>query len=262
MISNIGNVQIKNIVKLQKNARTRREQDAFVIEGKKLFEEAKLYGKVKRAYVTPDYIAELKIPEEEYFYGIAYELVEEKVLKEAADTKTPQGILAIVEEPHYTLDSLLSSESVNLLLLEDLRDPGNLGTVMRTAEGAGIDGIIMSKETVDVFNPKVVRSTMGSIFRVPFLYAEDIIDTITALKEKGVTVVATDLLGDNVYEQEAYPPKVAIVIGNEAKGITDAMRNAADVLVRIPMCGKLESLNASVAAGVMMYELFRKRREK
>ncbi len=260
MISNAGNVQIKNIVKLQKNARTRREQDAFVIEGKKLFEEAKLYGKVKRAYVTPDYIAELETSEEKYFSGIEYELVEEKVLKEAADTKTPQGILAIVEKPHYTLDSILSKESVNLLLLEDLRDPGNLGTVMRTAEGAGMDGIIMSKETVDLFNPKVVRSTMGSIFRVPFLYVEDIIDTITALKEKGVVVVATDLLGKNSYEQEVYPSKTAIVIGNEAKGITDAMRNTADVLVRIPMCGKLESLNASVAAGIMMYELFRQRR--
>lgn len=260
MISNASNVQIKNIVKLQKNARTRREQDAFVIEGKKLFEEAKLYGKVKRAYVTPEYIAELETSEEKYFSGIEYELVEEKVLKEAADTKTPQGILAIVEKPHYTLDSILSGESVNLLLLEDLRDPGNLGTVMRTAEGAGIDGIIMSKETVDLFNPKVVRSTMGSIFRVPFLYVEDIIETLTILKEKGVTIVATDLMGTNSYEEEVYPAKTAIVIGNEAKGITDTMRNNADVLVRIPMCGKLESLNASVAAGIMMYELFRQRR--
>lgn len=262
MISNAGNVQIKNVVKLQKNARTRREQDAFVIEGKKLFEEAKLYGKVKRAYVTPAYMEELTVLEEEYFSGIEYELVEEKVLKEAADTKTPQGILAIVEKPHYTLDSILSRECVNLLLLEDLRDPGNLGTVMRTAEGAGIDGMIMSRETVDLFNPKVVRSTMGSIFRVPFLYVENMMDTVAALKEKGVAIAATDLLGTNSYEQEVYPDKTAIVIGNEAKGITDDMRNAADVLVRIPMCGKLESLNASVAAGIMMYELFRQRRDK
>lgn len=262
MISNAGNIQIKNIIKLQKNARTRREQDAFVIEGKKLFEEAKLYGKVKRVYVTPEYIEELTVLKEEYFSGIEYELVEEKVLKEAADTKTPQGILAIVEKPHHTLDSILSGESVHLLVLEDLRDPGNLGTVMRTAEGAGIDGIIMSKETVDLFNPKVVRSTMGSIFRMPFLYVEDIIETLTILKDKGVIIVATDLMGTNSYEEEVYPTKTAIVIGNEAKGITDAMRNKADILVRIPMCGKLESLNASVAAGIMMYELFRQRRGK
>lgn len=260
MISNAGNVQIKNIVKLQKNARTRREQNAFVIEGKKLFEEAKLYGMVKRAYVTPAYIEELTISEEEYFSDIEYELVEEKVLKEAADTKTPQGILAIVEKPHYTLDTILSGESVNLLLLEDLRDPGNLGTVMRTAEGAGMDGIIMSKETVDLFNPKVVRSTMGSVFRVPFLYVENMMETVSELKEKGVSIVATDLLGTNSYEQEVYPDKTAIVIGNEAKGITEDMRNAADILVRIPMCGKLESLNASVAAGIMMYELYRSRK--
>lgn len=123
-----------------------------------------------------------------------------------------------------------------------------------------MDGIIMSKETVDLFNPKVVRSTMGSIFRVPFLYVENMMDSVAELKEKGVSIVATDLLGTNSYEQEVYPDKTAIVIGNEAKGITEDMRNAADILVRIPMCGKLESLNASVAAGIMMYELYRSRK--
>lgn len=258
MISNSSNVQIKNLVKLQKNARTRREQNAFVIEGKKLFEEAKCHGVVKRAYVTEAYVEALEEAVEHYFDGIAYELVDEKVLKEVADTMTPQGVLAIVEKPSYTLEDIMAGDSLRLLLLEDLRDPGNMGTIIRTAEGAGMSGVIMSKETVDLFNPKVVRSTMGSIFRVPFLYVEDMQKTIGELKKQEVVVVATDLQGKNSYEEEQYPRKTAVVIGNEAKGISETMRASADVLVRIPMCGQLESLNASVAAGLMMYEMYRR----
>ena len=146
------------------------------------------------------------------------------------------------------------------MLLEDLRDPGNLGTIIRTAEGAGMDAVIMSKETVDLFNPKVVRSTMGSIFRVPFFYVEDMMQTVKELQGKGVSVVATDLQGKNDYDGERYPDKTAIVIGNEAKGISVEMRESADILIKIPMCGQLESLNASVAAGIMMYELFRQKK--
>lgn len=185
MISNSSNVQIKNLVKLQKNARTRREQNAFVIEGKKLFEEAKALGVVKRAYVTNTYIEGLTEAEETYFKGVEYEIVEEKVLKEAADTKTPQGVVAIVEKPCYDWEELLAKEQLKIMLLEDLRDPGNLGTIIRTAEGAGMDAVIMSKETVDLFNPKVVRSTMGSIFRVPFFYVEDMMQTVKELQGKG-----------------------------------------------------------------------------
>lgn len=260
MITSSGNVQMKNLVKLQKNARTRKEQQAFVIEGKKLFEEAKMYGKVKQAYVTPRYVEELSVPEEVYFAGITYELVEEKVLKEVADTMSPQGILAIVEKPEYQLSAFLNKSELSLILLEDLRDPGNLGTIMRTAEGAGVDGVIMSKETVDLFNPKVVRSTMGSIFRMPFLYVDDFFGSVRQLQEQDVNVVATDLSGKRDYDRENYGRKTAIVIGNEAKGISASMREMADTLVKIPMAGKVESLNASIAAGIMMYELFRQRR--
>ena len=131
---------------------------------------------------------------------------------------------------------------------------------MRTAEGAGVDGVIMSKETVDLFNPKVVRSTMGSIFRMPFLYVDDFFGTVRQLQEQDVNVVATDLSGKRDYDRENYGRKTAIVIGNEAKGISASMREMADTLVKIPMAGKVESLNASIAAGIMMYELFRQRR--
>ncbi|MBQ1688020.1 MAG: 23S rRNA (guanosine(2251)-2'-O)-methyltransferase RlmB [Lachnospiraceae bacterium] len=256
MITSSTNVQMKNLIKLQKNARTRREQQAFVVEGKKIFEEAKLYGVVKQAYVTSAYLENLEEKPEAYFGKIPYTLVEEKILKEVADTMTPQGILAIVEKPIYSLDQLLAKDKANYVVLEDLRDPGNLGTIMRTAEGADMAGVVMSKETVDLFNPKVVRSTMGSIFRVPFVYVENIYEAVAQMQEAGVSIVATDLQGTHMYHEEKYGKKTGIVIGNEAKGISGQMRQQADVLVKIPMGGKLESLNASVAAGIMMYQLF------
>lgn len=259
MISSSSNVQIKNLIKLQKNARTRKEQNAFVTEGRKMFEEARELGIVVRAYVSESFIEELAISSDDYFSNIEYEVVSDKVFREMSDTMTPQGILAIVTKPSYEFSNFLKEAQAQLLLLEDLRDPGNLGTLIRTAEGAGMTGVIMSKETVDLFNPKVVRSTMGSIFRVPFFYAEDFQDCLGKLQANGISIAATDLKGSNNFTSEKYPPKTAVVIGNESKGISEATRQKADILIRIPMCGKLESLNASVAGGLMMYELQRQR---
>lgn len=253
-------MQIKNIVKLQKSAKTRREQKLFVVEGKKMFEEAKVLGIVEKAYVSETYFKEIEEVEKEYFSEIDFEIVTDSVLKEVADTMTPQGIMATVRMPCANLQALLSEEQAHLLLLENLRDPGNLGTIVRTAEGAGVTGIILSKECVDIFNPKVVRATMGSLFRMPFVYAEDFSDILSQIKAHNISIYATDLQGKNNYDQEDYPAKTAIIIGNEANGISDSTRKQADILVKIPMCGKLESLNASVAAALMIYEVFRQRR--
>lgn len=260
MISSSSNAQIKNLVKLQKNTRTRREQNAFVTEGRKMFEEARELGIVIRAYVSESYLDELTISEKDYFETTEYETVSDKVFREVADTMTPQGILAIVKKPSYSLDDFIKNTTSHLLLLEDLRDPGNLGTLLRTAEGAGMTGVIMSKETVDLFNPKVVRSTMGSIFRIPFLYVEDFQNILRTLQNKGFSIIATDLQSKQNFTEELYPDKSAVIIGNESKGISDITRKQADILVHIPMCGKLESLNASVAGGLMMYELHRQRK--
>lgn len=257
MISSSSNAQIKNLVKLQKNTRTRREQNVFVTEGRKMFEEARDLDIVIKAYVSESYLHELIIPEEDYFGVADYEVISDKVFREVADTMTPQGILAIVKQPSYSLNDFTQNTTSRLLLLEDLRDPGNLGTLLRTAEGAGMTGVIMSKETVDLFNPKVVRSTMGSIFRIPFLYIENFQDILENLQAKGFSIIATDLQSKRNFTEEHYPNKSAVVIGNESRGISDATRKQADILVHIPMCGKLESLNASVAGGLIMYELYR-----
>ena len=147
-------------------------------------------------------------------------------------------------------------------VVDDLRDPGNLGTIMRTAEGAGMSGVILSRESVDLFNPKVVRATMGAIFRVPFYYADDLIKVIERLKAMQIPVYGTMMQGSEVYDALDYTNGAAIVIGNEANGISEEVTAHLTKGVRIPMDGSLESLNAAVAAAILMYETARQKRTK
>ena len=146
------------------------------------------------------------------------------------------------------------------MVLENIQDPGNLGTILRTAEGAGVNGILMSRDTVDIFNPKTIRSTMGSVYRVPFLYVEDICETVRELKNKGISAYAAHLKGIGSYDEQDYTKGTAFLIGNEGNGLTDELADLADTYIRIPMYGKVESLNAAIASAVLMYEAQRQRR--
>ena len=146
------------------------------------------------------------------------------------------------------------------MILENLQDPGNLGTILRAGEGAGITGVIMSRDTVDIYNPKVVRSTMGSAFRVPFLYTDDLPGTVRELKAGGIRLFAAHLEGRNNYEEEDYTGNTGFLIGNEGNGLTEELSAPADAWVKIPMAGKVESLNAAVAASILMFETARQRR--
>ena len=141
------------------------------------------------------------------------------------------------------------------LILEDIQDPGNLGTMIRTGEGAGVDGILMSKGTVDIYNPKTIRSTMGSLYRVPFLYTGDLTQTIGQLQKTGIRVYAAHLKGTKSYREPDYAEGAAFLIGNEGNGLKEETAALADEYIRIPMQGKLESLNAAVAAALLMYEV-------
>ena len=147
------------------------------------------------------------------------------------------------------------------LALEDIQDPGNLGTIIRTAEGAGITGIIMSDDCVDVYNPKTIRSTMGSVYRMPFLYVHDLPEIILALQAKGVCIFAAHLEGSSAYDEADYCRKCAFLIGNEGNGLRAEVAACADQYIKIPMCGQVESLNAAVAASVVMFEAARQRRQ-
>lgn len=259
-ITSSGNIQLKNIAKLMKSPTARKEQKAFVIEGKKMFEEARSLGLLIKSYVSESFFEEIRKEKAEYFGTLDYEVVADSLFKTISDTQTPQGILAVVKRREYEPEELFNGFVGSLLFLEDIRDPGNLGTILRTAEAAGAAGIILSKESVDVYNPKVVRSTMGSVFRMPVAYAGDFGKTLLSAKSCNVVLYAMDLSGEKDYDQEEYSGKCGIIIGNEARGITDATAALADRRIKIPMCGNVESLNAAVAASVILYELFRRKR--
>lgn len=260
MISSTSNQQIRTIVQLNKKARARRELRAFVVEGIKMFAETP--GELlERVYVSEHFAEkeENRVLLEES--GADYETVSERVFAHASDTDTPQGILAVVRMPEYTFSDLLRGERSRLLVLEDIQDPGNLGTMFRTAEGAGMSGVIMSGNTVDLFSPKTVRATMGSIYRMPFFVSKDLKGTLRELSRAGVHSYAAHLKGKCWYDEPDYTKPSAFLIGNEGNGLRDGTAACADTYVRIPMEGQLESLNAGVAAGIFMYEAYRQCRK-
>ena len=256
MITSTSNQQMKTIVQLNKKAKARRELRAFVVEGIKMFRETPV-GLLQRVYVSEQFIKDEKNHAFLVQSGIDYELVSDSVFAHVSDTNTPQGILAVVRQPVYDLNDLLQAEHTRLLVLEDIQDPGNLGTMFRTGEGAGLTGIIMSRETVDLFAPKTVRATMGSIYRMPFYVAQDLHEAIGGLHEAGVHTYAAHLRGEKYYDELDLTGATAFLIGNEGNGLKKETADLADTYLKIPMEGQLESLNAAMAAGILMYEAHR-----
>lgn len=271
MITSTSNAQIKKIIQLNTKGKARRNSRAFVVEGVKMFLEAPLDW-IEEVYLAESFLEKYQgSKQEEYKQELleklettGYETVSDQVFRHAADTMTPQGILCIVKMPEYRREDLSGGSDQKkaplLLVTENVQDPGNLGTMFRTAEGAGVTGILMSRDTVDIFNPKTIRSTMGSIYRMPFLYTEDLKKDISELQKEGVHFYAAHLKGKASYDEADYQKPSAFLIGNEGNGLTTEIADLADVYIRIPMEGKLESLNAAMAAGILMYEANRQRR--
>ena len=259
MITSSTNQQMKNIAMLIKKAKARKEQGLFVVEGKKMFTE------VPKEWLSGIYVSESFLEQEEakeLLRGMTYEIVSDSVFKSTSDTQTPQGILCLVKIPNYDLTQLLQGERTHILILESIQDPGNLGTMLRTGEGAGITGVIMNQTTVDLFNPKTIRSTMGSIYRVPYFVSRNLEETIEEIKARGVNVYAAHLRGKMSYDEPDYTRACAFLIGNEGNGLSDVIADFADSYIRIPMEGQVESLNAAVSASLLMYETNRQRRNK
>jgi TrmH family RNA methyltransferase len=259
MITSTSNQQMKNLSALMKKAKERRAQNAFIVEGSKMFEEAPM-GWVQRVYVSEQFLAGEE--HQRLLAGYDYEVVSDSVFRSVSDTQTPQGILAVVKLPEYSLEQLLDGANTHLLILESIQDPGNLGTMLRAGEGAGITGVILNRTTADLFNPKTIRSTMGSIYRVPYYIAEDLPQTLHFLQEKGVTLFAAHLKGECSYDRADYTGATGFLIGNEGNGLSDEIAGLADIRVKIPMAGQVESLNAAVSATLFMYECSRQRRNK
>ena len=188
-------------------------------------------------------------------------VLSDSLFQSLSDTQTPQGVLAVCRQKHYDMDTVLAVPHGLFLLMEDLRDPGNLGTAIRTADACGAAGVLLTKGCVDLYNPKVLRSTMGSCFHFPVLQNLELCDMIEGCKRHGVTVYGADLQGSSPYATDL-TGSVGILIGNEASGLSLEARRQVDGRLTLPMPGQAESLNAAIAAGVLMYEAVRQRLTK
>ena len=261
MITSTSNAQIKELAKLQKKSRLRDEKGIFLVEGPRMTEEIpaerieKIYASESFAKKNKEFLEKLQAP---------VELLTDTVFAYVSDTKTPQGILLVMEQRSCEIREMLDLDAQGskplLMVLDNLQDPGNLGTILRAGEAAGVTGVIMSHDCVDIYNPKVIRSTMGSVYRMPFVYVEHLPKTLEVLAEAGIHSYAAHLKGKNSYDQEDYTRGTAFLIGNEGNGLRDEVADAAECYIKIPMCGEVESLNAAVASSVLMFEAARQRR--
>lgn len=257
VISSKDNEIVKNIKKL-KEKKFRELNKQFVVEGIKLVGEA--IG--EKADIDCLIVCEDCVNDGTIDKKLLYEIakfkciyVTEKVFESISDVTSPQGILAVINRKDE--NGVIDYDEDFIVVLDGIQDPGNLGTILRTVDAAGLKQIVLSKETADCYNPKVVRSTMGGIFRVNIIRSENICETLKDMQHNGFEVVVTSLdTEDSVYDIN-YNKKV-VVIGNEANGVSKEVQQLADIKVKIPMPGKTESLNASVAAGIMIYEYVRR----
>lgn len=261
MITSTANARIKRLVHLIKKHKAREEEGIFLAEGIRMFREVPV-GKLKEVYVSETFYRKEKAVLEQTLHGsgIRPEILSDGVYNHVSDTKTPQGVMCLVEQMRYSPEDIIDGEDSFILVLDNLQDPGNLGTIVRTAEGAGVTGIILSRDCVDIYNPKVIRSTMGSIYRVPFCYVTDMAGVLDNLKQAGICTYAAHLDGRCAYDEEDYRKPCAFLIGNEGNGLRDEVAEKAQVYIRIPMHGQVESLNAAIAASVLMFEAARQRR--
>ena len=258
VITSKDNEVIKNIRKL-KEKKYREQEKKYIIEGIKLIEEAvEEKAKIDAIVVCEDCVKDGTI-EQKLLYEIAkYNCiyVSEKVFSAVTEVTNPQGILAVVEKE--TGEETIDYNQDVILVLDGIQDPGNLGTILRTVDSVGLNQIIISKETADAYNPKVVRSTMGAIFRIKIIIVEDLVKTLKEIKKHKFKIVATSLKTDKSIYDVDYDKKV-IVIGNEANGVSKEVLETSDIKAKIPMLGKTESLNASVATSVILYEYVRQK---
>lgn len=230
-----------------KDRKGRKETGCFLVEGRKMVEEALASAfHVETVLVDAERAGEFRLPTE-----IPVVTMPAHVLSAVCDTKTPQGVAAVVRAREAPV------RGSRLVALDGVQDPGNVGTIIRTADAAGFDGVLLSGQCADVFSPKVLRATMGSVFRMGVRTTDDLPGLLEGLKQDGFSVLSSQLDGTPFYQREAVGERFVLVIGSEGNGVTDEVKAVATQRVKLPMRGGAESLNAAVAAGIMMYELTR-----
>lgn len=262
MITSTANIKVKRLAGLQKKKRLREKEEIFLAEGLRMFLEA------PKERLCEVYVSETFYKKEKEILGnvlegtgVRAELLSDHVYAHVSDTKTPQGVLCVVKRKERSIDEMLMNKCPFLLALDNLQDPGNVGTILRTAEGAGVTGVILSRDSADIYNPKTIRSTMGSIYRVPFCYTENLPEVLADINEAGIGTFAAHLDGKCAYDEADYRKPCAFLIGNEGNGLRNDVTEKAKEYIRIPMLGHVESLNAAVAAAVLMFEAARQRRK-
>lgn len=266
IIQSSTNKTIKYIKSLQLK-KFRDEHGSFVIEGEKLLREALAYkGYISLVLLSQSFAESERHDEltaELYDNNIPLYYADDRTFKDACETDTPQGVIAVAEKMDFSLDEIMDKDELCMVLLHEVRDPGNAGTIIRTADACGLDAVLLSKGSVDLYNGKTIRSTMGSLFHIPVIQNLDTIETIARLKESKVTAIGADPHSAvNCIELPSYN-RCMIIIGNESQGISSDVSKVLDQNVRIPMPGRAESLNAGIAASIMMYEFsVRKRHVK
>ena len=252
VLESIRNPQIQALRKLSK-ARERHECGLYLVEGPRMAEEAVVFGVCEAVYISryTDRIRE--IAEEASRTGIEITEVSEAVMESLCETRTPQGIVCVCR---------ISSQAALpdgqfILALDGVQNPGNVGTMIRTADAAGFAGILLGPGCADLYGQKTLGATMGSVFHLPAASVPDLAAALCQYRDRGYAVIATELGGADFYDKCPAAPAV-LVIGNEGNGISDAVSAAATHHLALPMRGGAESLNASVAAGIMIYEMARR----
>ncbi len=244
MINSRNNLEIIEVSKL-KQKKHRDLTGNYLIEGIKLVKEAlNNNADILKIYLIPSILKKIEIPA-----SIKIVEVNEKVLNKISSQKNPEGIVAVVKK-----NDVLPNRSSKILVLDNIQNPGNLGTIIRTADAAGFDSVYCSSNCVDLYNDKTIRATMGSLFHIPVLINQDLSIVLKDLKNKSFEVIATVLDGEDLYlNRVIVPEKLALLFGNESHGIRNDLLDYCTKKIKLPIFGKAESLNVSVAAGIFMY---------
>ena len=258
--------KFKELLKL-KTKKGRKTQGAFLIEGLRLCEEmVNSNWEAESVLFTGSFqnsSSGKKLLQKFERRNVKTIPVKSEVVKKLSDTVTPQGIIAVVKIKEFSLNELWSESSNIILALDAIRDPGNVGTLIRTADAFGIDGVLLSSDTVELYNPKVVRSTMGSIFHLPIFDEVDLEKIIPQLKKSNFKIYGTDAKEGKDLDKLDYSgpaEKICLLIGNEAEGLNKNLLDLSDEIIHVPIFGRAESLNASVAGGILLYEITKRKR--
>lgn len=256
IISSVQNPKIKELLSLQEKSRLRRKEGLFVVEGRRELEHCIGAGmEVRTVYACP------QLAGEEFCSKLNFIEVSRDVYSKIAYREGTEGVIAIVKAPQLELEKLSLPSSPLVIVLESVEKPGNLGAVLRSADAAGADAVIVCDPLTDIFNPNVIRASVGAVFTVPVAVCSSE-DAISFLKAKGIRILTAQLQDSTPYYHTPMTEGTAIVMGTEDVGLSPLWREAADAHIRIPMLGRLDSLNVSVSAAILLFEAVRQRQNR